>query len=111
VRRTVGNPIPIPTPSAILLLELSPPFPGEVVFDGAAVVVAVAVTTGNGIIMPVVKVVEFPSARVDVAVEKDVKDTIDGMNVVVLVTILTVTTVAVVGIPFPTVDSISDTDG
>jgi hypothetical protein len=81
--------------------------PGEVVLDGAAVVVAVDVTTGNWIIMPVVKVEEFPFARVEVAVEDDVKDTIDGMNVVVLVVMLTLTTVAAVGIPFPTVDSIS----
>jgi hypothetical protein len=79
--------------------------PEEAVLDGAAVVVAVDVTTGNWIVIPVVKVEEFPFARIEVAVENDVKDTIDGMNVVVLVT------VAVVGIPFPTVDSISLTEG
>jgi hypothetical protein len=85
--------------------------PGEAVLDGAAIVVAVDVTTGNWIVMPVVKVEEFPFARIEVTVENDVKDTIDGMNVVVLVIILTVKTVAVVGIPFPTVDSISLTEG
>jgi hypothetical protein len=79
--------------------------PEEAVLDGAAVVVAVDVTTGNWIVIPVVKVEEFPFARIEVAVENDVKDMIDGMNVVVLVT------VAVVGIPFPTVDSISLTEG